>query len=310
MPTPSDSDQVQCLWDAKAGLGEGVLWHPNEHCVYWVDILASTLFRLTPDGQHKTWHFPGTLSAVAPCCDNAGLLATLHDGVYHLNLASNVVTPLIRLESELPDNRFNDGALDASGAFWFGSMDNKETSQTGCFYRLDTTGRVLRQALLGPFCITNGPAFSSDGNTMYFTDSINRRVYRSTVDSQGTPQSPELFTQFQQDDGYPDGMCTDTEGGVWISHFGAGRVSHFTADGEITDRLEIPAPNVTKCALGGEDFRTLYITTARKGMSASALECHPLAGGLFAARVDRCGSPSPLFDLSRARQARPNFVFD
>tara|TARA_R110000823_G_scaffold304249_1_gene425883 strand:- start:5349 stop:6272 length:924 start_codon:yes stop_codon:yes gene_type:complete len=302
-------NEVNCLWDARARLGEGVFWHPGEACVYWVDILKSTLHRLATDGARRSWHFPGALSAVAPCAAG-GLLATFRDGLYHLDMDVAAATPLLQLESDLPGNRFNDGALDTRGAFWFGSMDEKEQAQTGHFYRLSGEGELERLDHLGRFCITNGPAFSLDGNRVYFTDTLGRRIYRAPLDAQGRPGSPEIFVVFGDNDGHPDGMCTDIEGGVWVSHFGAGRVTRFSADGCVDRVLTVPAPNVTKCALGGPDYATLYITTACKGLNDEQLAQFPLSGALFAVTTESRGAPTVLFDLAPLRRRLPGLVIE
>jgi sugar lactone lactonase YvrE len=55
------------------------------------------------------------------------------------------------------------------------------------------------------------------------------------------------------------------------------------------ETLELPVANCTKPAFGGPDLRTLYITTAWKGLSKEQISAQPLAGGLFAARVDVAG---------------------
>ena len=147
---------------------------------------------------------------------------------------------------------------------------------------------------MGHFCITNGPAFSLDGHRIYFTDSVNRRIYSAPLDTHGKPGAAEEFARLAAPDGHPDGMCTDTEGGLWVCHFGGSRVSRLDAQGEVTAVIEIPAPNVTKCAFGGPNYNTLYVSTARKGLDETELARFPLSGGLFALEVDWQGAPLPL----------------
>lgn len=284
----------QCLWDARAQLGEGVFWHPQENAVYWVDILASRLYRMSADGSQQTWAFPGTLSAALPCA-TGDLVATFRDGVYRLDLTDGTRTRLCALETELPGNRFNDATLDTQGHLWFGSMDDGERHETGRFYRWRQGARPQRLDQLGRFCITNGPAFSLDGRRIYFTDSVNRRIFSAPLDGQGNPGAVEEYARFAARDGHPDGMCSDTEGGLWVCHFGGSRVSRLSAQGEVTAVIELPAPNVTKCAFGGPDYSTLYVTTARKGLDEAELARFPLCGGLFAVEVDWQGAPLPLF---------------
>jgi xylono-1,5-lactonase len=278
--------EAKCVWDVKAELGEGVFWHAREQAVYWVDIIESNLHRLSADGEQQSWNFPGKISAVMPCSDG-GLLASFENGLSRIDLKTEQVTPLLALETDQPDNRFNDGCTDTHGQFWFGSMDDKQQSSSGSFYRLDRTGEVHQLKHFGEICITNGPAFSADGRWVYFTDTLEKKVFRAELHSQSEPGQPELFIDFSTLKGHPDGMCSDWEGNLWVCHFGGSRVTCFDTDGREQSVIELPVPNITKCAFGGPDLNTLYITTARAGLDQAQREQYPLSGGLFS--VDAAG---------------------
>jgi xylono-1,5-lactonase len=283
--------QINCVWDAKAELGEGVFWLEKENAVYWVDIFQSMLHRLSAAGDQRSWHFPGRASAVMPL-ESGGLLASFENGLCHIDLDEEQVTPLLALEADLPNNRFNDGCTDTRGQFWFGSMDDLQQSSSGRFYRLDLSGKVHRLDSFGEICITNGPAFSTDGAWVYFTDTLEKKIYRASLNQLGEPGDPELFIDFSTLQGHPDGMCCDTAGGLWVCHFGGGRVTRFGEDGKFQSEIQLPVPNITKCAFGGSDMSTLYITTARAGLEEQELNQFPLSGGLFAVDVPYTGVSS------------------
>tara|TARA_R110001592_G_scaffold363248_3_gene682111 strand:- start:41 stop:934 length:894 start_codon:yes stop_codon:yes gene_type:complete len=272
--------KLSCLWDGAAELGEGVFWHAPEQAVYWVDIFQSNLHRLHSNGSTQSWHFPGQISAAVPC-DSGGLMATFENGLSHLDLETATVTPLVTLESELPDNRFNDGCSDTRGQFWFCSMDIKQQDPSGRFYRLDRSGEIHHLPSFGQISVTNGPAFSTDGQWVYFTDTLEKKVYRAELDDTGVPGSPALYIDFVEEEGFPDGMCTDTNGGLWVCHFAGGRVTRFY-DGKVDRFIEMPVPNITKCAFGGANMSTLYISTATTALDDEQRKAYPLAGGLFA----------------------------
>ncbi|MFT4519222.1 MAG: D-xylonolactonase [Halioglobus sp.] len=281
--------EPHCIWDGSAQLGEGVLWHEQEQAVYWVDIIASTLYRLNADNSIEDWHFPGSISAVVPCI-SGGLIATFQNGLSHLDLASATASHLLDLETELPNNRFNDGCCDTRGQFWFGSMDNNESDSSGRFYRMDTQGDITEQPAFGKVCISNGPAASTDGKWLYFTDTIAKKIYRTALDSEGDAQQAEVHITLDEGCGYPDGMCTDTEGGLWVCHFFGNRITRFLPNGKVDRVIEMPVPNITKCALGGPKLSTLYITTAAKSLDTQQLQQYPQSGGLFAIEVPFQGS--------------------
>jgi sugar lactone lactonase YvrE len=92
----------------------------------------------------------------------------------------------------------------------------------------------------------------------------------------------------------PDGVTFDAEGCAWIAHYAGARLTRFMPDGTVERVLSLPASQVTKCAFGGEDLRTMYITTAAKRRS---LADEPLAGCLFRAAVETPGCPAHIAAL-------------
>ncbi len=292
----SSTQEPICIWDAGAELGEGAFWHEQEQAFYWVDIIRSQLhrYRLLEQGepQKESWDYPGSLSSVI-ACKEGGLLATFANGVSHLNVDTGKVTELHSVESELPNNRFNDGCADTRGNYWFGSMDDLQRDNSGCFYRLNAEEKVEKVTQLGQICITNGPTFSADGQWGYFTDTVAGKIFRVPLSDKGISGKPELHIQFGENDGHPDGMCTDTEGFLWVCHWGGARVTRFSPEGEIDQVIKLPVPNVTKCAFGGPDLKTLYITTAASGLTEDEKAQAPLAGGIFSVKVEQQGFTFP-----------------
>ena len=105
-----------------------------------------------------------------------------------------------------------------------------------------------------------------------------------------------MHLRFAEADGFPDGMTVDAEGGLWIAHWDGACVScHDPVSARELARIALPAGNVTDCAFGGPDLRTLYISTARNGRTEAQLAAEPLAGGLFAVRIDGPGAPAGLY---------------
>ena len=95
--------------------------------------------------------------------------------------------------------------------------------------------------------------------------------------------------------GVPDGLAVDAEGMLWVAFWGGGRIDRLAPDGRLVERITVDAPQVTSCCPGGPDGRTLYITTARRGMDAAQLRRHPNAGRVFAAPIDVPGPPTRPF---------------
>jgi sugar lactone lactonase YvrE len=101
--------------------------------------------------------------------------------------------------------------------------------------------------------------------------------------------------------GRPDGATVDSEGCIWSARYQGSCVARITPQGKVDRIVQLPASQVTSCTLGGPDLCTLYITTARQKLSPADLDSQPLAGGLFAVRVDVGGLPEPRFTLPSER---------
>ncbi len=286
--------EPECIWEVGAHLGEGALWHAATRSVYFVDIKGRRIHRCAADGSaRRSWEAPGQPGFVVPASDG-GLVCALEDGLYRLDEASGAFSLLRRVEDDQPGNRFNDGYVDAGGNLWFGSMDDGQTAPTGALYRLDRHGG-LRQADAG-YIITNGPALSPDGATLYHTDTPLRRVYAFDLRPDGTLAGKRVFLQLPEGS-RPDGMAVDREGHLWIALFGAGRIERYTAVGRLVGAVRFPCSNITKLAFGGDDLCTAYVTTAWKGLSAEQRAAQPLAGGLFSFQVDTPGLPHTVLPL-------------
>lgn len=287
----------ELLWPAEAELGEGVCWSPSQQALYWVDIYGQRLHRWRAgDGARRSWDFDDTISTVCESADGQGLVVTLrHDIARFDPLRPAAPVLLHRPPEEPPGNRFNDGKCDRLGHFWAGTMDFDCRAPTGALYRLGSDGRVKRH-LLG-FPVTNGPAWSADGRTMWVNDTVGRTVHAFDVDlASGRLSNPRPWLRLADGDGLPDGMTTDAEGRLWICHWGGGCVSaHDPRDGRELERITLPVSQVTNCCFGGSDYRTLFITSARHALTQAQLQHEPLAGALFAAAMSVPGRAAGLY---------------
>jgi sugar lactone lactonase YvrE len=160
-------------------------------------------------------------------------------------------------------------------------------------YRFDGA-RVARMD--DGYIITNGPAVSADGRTLYHTDTLAKRVYAFDLAPDGSLAHKRLFAE-NTDGGHPDGMAVDAEGHVWIAVFGGWRIERRDPLGRKVGEVRFPCANITKLAFAGDDLRTVYATSARKGLSPEDLAAQPLAGALFTFRAAVAGLPHHVLRL-------------
>jgi len=273
------------------------MWSVAEQALYWVDILGKQLHRHHPaSGQDMTWTFAEEISAVAPRSGGPGLVIALRRGWALFDPQQPHRNPALLAEPEpdQPGNRFNDGKCDAQGRFWAGTMDFDCTAPSGSLYSLSPRREVIRHD--SGFPVTNGPTWSRDGRTLYFNDTDRRRTFAYDFDPEsGRLSGRRLWLAHPHADGYPDGMTTDDDGRIWIAHWaGACVTCHDPVTAAELGRLEMPVSQVTNCAFGGPELRTLYITSARNGLSDAQIAREPLAGGLFKVELPVSGlAPHP-----------------
>ncbi|MFT4513968.1 MAG: sugar lactone lactonase YvrE [Planctomycetota bacterium] len=284
-------DAPTSVCDVTSRLGEGPLWHESEDTIYWVDIEGRAIHRhWLMNRQTQTFAMPERIGCIARR-SRGGLVAGLQSGFAWVDLKHDTVTPIIDPEAGQPDNRFNDGKCDAHGRFWAGTMDTLMRGAAGVLYRLDPDGSV--HAMDDGYGITNGPAWSPNGTVMYHNDSKARTVYAFDCDpAAGTIDNKRVLVELQADEGFPDGLTVDSEGGIWLAHWGGSRVTRYLPNGQIDRVIEMPVSQVTSCAFGGRNMRTLFITSASIGLSEEQLAHEPLAGRLFSVDVDIAGLPA------------------
>lgn len=271
--------QVACRLGA--ALGEGPIWDAGQACLWLVDIKGHTLHRFDPaTGVCESIDAPEEPGWVFPLADG-GLLVGAKAGVHRF--ADGAFALLHAVEQDMPGNRLNDAAVHPDGSVWLGTMDNAEEAPSGGYYRLHQGS--LTALSPEPMVITNGPAFSPDGKTVYLVDTLERVILSAPVGADGYPETPRLFARIPEGMGYPDGPVVDSAGTVWVGLFGGWGVARFAPDGTFLGRVEFPVANVTKIAFGGADLTTVYATTARKGLSDDELAAQPAAGDLFSFSV-------------------------
>ena len=282
-----------CVADCKAVLGEGPVWVASEAALYWLDIKGRRIFRRDFEGGEVTsWETPFRIGSLAPRA-GGGFVAGSDRGFAFVDPGAGRFEPFAQPEPDRATNRFNDGKLDRAGRFWAGTMDGDEKEATGALYRLDASLEPAR--VDDGYRVTNGPAFSPDGRTMYHNDSARQLIYAFDLDADGQPSNRRVFAQFGDGDGYPDGMTVDAEGCLWVAFWDGWCVRRVSPDGEVLRRIEVPVQRPTSCAFGGPALDHLFITSAAIGLDENDRAVQPYAGGLFVVRPGVAGVAETLF---------------
>lgn len=270
-------------------LGEGVIWDDRLQVVWWTDILGKKLWRMDPlDGHAVHWDMPERLASFALCEADSWLLLALASRLVFFNTRSEQMVDLHLIEKNLP-TRNNDGACDRQGRFVFGTLHEPtwgSKQAIGAFYRLGHALELERLSL-PPCAISNSIAFSPSGDRMYFCDSPTRKIY--CCDYGDRLGEPRLFVDLGKVEGVPDGSTVDAEGALWNAQWGMRRVVRYLPDGTQDCIIDMPVRQPTKPAFGGAALTTLFVTSAREGLSNDQLAADPHSGYLFAQKVGFTG---------------------
>lgn len=285
---------LSCVLPWGAQLGEGPVWHPGERVLYWVDILHPAIHRFDPTtGRNETCETRKLVSAVIPVTEGRLLVAS-QDGIEWLDFASGLLTPFTNPEAGIIDNRLNDAKCGPDGAVWVGSMRIDASKPTGALYRIKADGTFERRE--SGIIVSNGLGWSPDARTLYFADTVPGLIHAYDYDPiTGSLGAKREFARIPTRDGRPDGLAVDAEGGVWCAIWDGWCVRRYLPNGQLDQIIELPVPRPTSIAFGGEDFSTLYITSARTRLPATTLADAPLSGGLFACQPGIAGVPVALF---------------
>lgn len=289
--------QVECVVPARAALGECPLWSDLEACLYWVDIDGRAIHRYDPTtGVDEQRTVPGRPGSIALTAEAGSLLVAIEHALGFFDWKSGSYDQWIGLEPPGTGNRLNDGHCDRAGRFWVGSMFDPASAGrfTGSLHRVAANGEVA--TVRSGVGVANGLAFSPDGTTMYFADTLLDTVWAFDYDlASGEASNERVFLDFADLPGRPDGACVDADGCYWIACAYGWAVLRITPKGEIDRRIDLPVEIPTMPAFGGPDLSTLFITSIGERASRPGAPGQRDAGGLFAIETGVRGLVEPRF---------------
>ena len=284
---------TESLIPSQNKLGEGPIWRQKQQALYWVDIHQKLVERYHPaSGERKTWHFPYAITALGVNA-KGGFVATSEKSFGKWNGRSNRIEELIDPEPDLPENRFNDGAVGPDGYFWAGTMREEvdlDAHPPGSFYRF--VRNVAASCLENNLYISNGLGWSPDKKYFYLTDSPVRTIYRYEYEpTSGEITNRQVWVHSPDEPGVPDGLAVDSEGCVWSAQWGGWKVIRYDPEGVKMMEIELPVGHPTSCAFGGPSLNELFITSAWTPLTPEQRAAQPLAGDVFHVQLEVKGQP-------------------
>lgn len=284
--------QADTVIECHNELGEGPIWHPVENRLYWLDILQGKIQRYDPASEEYQVFAVGQKITAIGLRGASNFITAGENGFAFWDADRDIFHPIGHPEQGKAHARFNDGKVDRAGRFWAGTMTSNDATST--LYRLDE--HLVITPMIRNVTISNGIGWSPDDRVMYYADTRRFTIFAYDFE----PASSEIsnrreFVRFSGKDGAPDGLTVDAEGCVWCALWGGWRVERYSPAGKNVLTIDVLVSQPSCCAFGGSDFATLYITSAREGLSPEQLAAQPQAGNLFSCVPGMKGLPEPKF---------------
>jgi sugar lactone lactonase YvrE len=306
--------------DCQNTLGEGVLYHPKEHALYWTDIqnkrlhicrqfnAVSNLESTKKALPFETIDLPHRLASFAFTQNEDVIVAAFDIGIALYHLREYTLTWLSQPELDNTNTRFNDGRSDPKGRFWAGTMlengeykklEPQDRAALYCVYFDSTETRnaqglktikehsinvapvqAYNQRMLGDLHISNGLCFNEDASLMYHADSPTHKIYRYTLDDAGQIIDQDLFAKFEKTH-FPDGAIVDRKGNVWTALWGGACIACINPEGQELFRYPLPVVQGSCVCIGGPNMNLLFVTSAQDGLNDTQLSAQPRAGNVL-----------------------------
>jgi sugar lactone lactonase YvrE len=288
------------LNDTRCELGEGPVYDDRRDALWYCDIARKTILCCDlASGKTRSWVLASEVGSMG-LADSGKLVVALRDEIGMFDPDEGSFDRIASIEADRPETRLNDGKVGPDGAFWVGTMDDRERPEKepiGSVYRVDASGFVERK--IEGVKVSNGLAFSPDGRTMFHSDSRGPWVDCWNFDpATGAISGRRRLVTLDDATGRPDGGATDSEGCYWSAGVSAGRLNRFSPDGKLIAFYPVPVAAPTMPCFGGLGLDKLFVTSLRLGRDPAKLEQFPLTGTVIVADSPVAGSP-----VSRFRDA-------
>lgn len=267
--------------EGEVGAGEGPAWNYKEGALYFTH--ANKISRWKP-GQAATIFREPSNGANGLLFDPQGRLVTCESGARRIT-RTELDGKITILADNFEGKRFNspnDLTMDSKGRVYFsdpryGSRDGMEVEEA--VYRIDAPGKVTRVIPHNVVDRPNGVLIGPGDRYIYVADNNNntkggpRKLFRFPLRPDGSVDLSGKKLLFDWQDGRgPDGLKMDTQGRLYVaggrtkdsrwetSAKFKGGVYVLDGEGKLLEFIAVPVDEVTNCAFGGADLKTLYIS--------------------------------------------------
>ena len=157
----------------------------------------------------------------------------------------------------------NDMVVDTDGRAYVGNFGFNhyigEKPAPAPLIRVDPDGAasLAAEGLMFP----NGTVITPDGGTLIVGETRGKRLTAFDRAADGGLSNKRVWADLG--DNYPDGICLDAEGAIWVADPRNNMVIRVLEGGEVTDTVSTADLGAFACMLGGDDRCTLFVCTAK-----------------------------------------------
>ena len=280
---------VEVFDDRRCWLGEGPTSSgTNNNQVQWVDVLnGKVLSKNIESSKTSEYKIDDHVSFAIPRTNGGDVLGTANGPV--LRNTEGEITKLPGRETDKVKSRWNDAKVSYSGDLFLGTLSYDLVPKASGLYRISQDGGEIKK-IISEVTLANGLDWSVDNQTFYFIDSLEHCVDAFSYDGKEITDRRTVI-KFNENE-IPDGMCVDSEDGLWIAFWDGSEVRRFDEKYKLSERIELPVSYTTSCAFAGKNLDQLVITTAHNNEMGK----HPQAGMTFICHPGIKGKSTTLFD--------------
>jgi sugar lactone lactonase YvrE len=257
-------------------LGEGLYYSAD--ALLWLDIAQSKLMKKTWVGKYSEYVLPEQASAIWKF-ENDIVIVVSESGLCSINLSTHEWIVICRFPKRKRSvaMRANDGGCVNESMYLFGSMQKEPSGYFGSLYL--TNGEFLEEIYTG-IGIPN-TFIKLEGSQMLVSDSFEKKMYIFDLNlDEKKVLGKRDWLDLSNYDFTPDGGCISNNGRIFIAMWNGACVNEYDTQANLIQSHSIPALRPTNCVLS-QNEGSLYITSARDGMTCEELKKYPMSGSIF-----------------------------
>jgi sugar lactone lactonase YvrE len=249
---------------------EGPRWHDGK--LWFSDMGAGRVMNTDPAGHAShIVDVPGYPSGLGWDSNGALLVVSMED--YRLMRFEDSSLTIVADLSTVASNLLNDMVVDRQGRAYIGTFgydffDPTATPEFAEIIAVTPEGDV--KIVATEMAFPNGMVITPDGKTLIVAESLAARLTAFDIEPDGSLTNRRTWAElddrgFEKHDlsrTFPDGICLDAEGAVWVaSPWGNVGIHRVLEGGEITDQVKVETQSFAPM-MGGPDRQTLFICTS------------------------------------------------